>query len=210
MAIDKTTLSERYSSGDDLIKKCNTCEYCVYEDVLKPYQRVMDILQRDLPKGDHPHRRIIEDLCGEDMDEPCDMKYAAMRAHFPDFMLGQLGVIGKYFKSDLGKTIKEPVNFKDAYMTWSLSENNLTNSDGSLVNSMGNPITYSMRWREVWNGSLNINKEPTLTELGIYRVVVSDNETYEEWFRAKELLKESEEKRHKRGIFSLENIMIVI
>jgi len=61
---------------EDLIHRCDACDYCIFEDILRSDQRKIKVLDQDIPE-DHVHRITIEQLCGRHYDEVCPMKYVA-------------------------------------------------------------------------------------------------------------------------------------
>ena len=188
--IDWDRLDKKYDSKNELIKRHPSCSYCPYEEILKPNQRTVDILDKEIPNGNHPHRETIEQVCGQDMDEVCDMKYAAMRAPVDDFMLAQLGAVGTY-KYDLGKAYQRqknnPVTFQEAFLEWVKPRTGVSE------------VSYAKRFRETWNKSIDIAGKHTLTEEGIYRIAMADQETYDAQSKVFELLDENEEERDVHG-----------
>lgn len=175
-----------YSSGEDLIQKLSSCEYCPFEAILKPEQRKIKILDIEIPKGNHPHRRVIEEICGSEKDEVCHMKYVAMRMHIDDFMLAQIGAI-EIFKLDLGKAYQRPIANEEAWIQW-------TKKDFDILEG-----SYAIRFREVWNHSIDAAEKQTLTKEGVYRIVMADQKTYDAQIEVFELLDKEERNRDKNG-----------
>ncbi len=64
---------------EDIIQRCDACEYCIFDDILTDEQRKIKVLDLDLPEN-HMQRSTIEQLCGRRYDDVCPMKYVAMRA----------------------------------------------------------------------------------------------------------------------------------
>ena len=54
-----------YSNGspDEIIQKCDDCEYCIFEDILQSEQRKIKVLDDKIPEN-HVHRITIEQICG--------------------------------------------------------------------------------------------------------------------------------------------------
>lgn len=102
----------------DLIQRCTACEYCIFEDILRPEQRKIEVLDLAIPEN-HVHRITIEQICGRHYDDVCPMKYAAMRAFCDDRTAMQMGVV-KTFVWDLGKKYKKPVDFTQALQSWTM------------------------------------------------------------------------------------------
>ena len=90
---------------EDLIRRCEDCEHCIFEDILSPQQRMIKVLDRKVPDN-HAHRITIEQICGRYYDGVCPMKYAAMRAFCDDRTAMQMGVV-KNFVWDLGRNRQE-------------------------------------------------------------------------------------------------------
>lgn len=161
-------------SPDDLIQKCVPCEHCIFEDILRPEQRRMKVLDLDIPEN-HVHRITIEQLCGRHYDEVCPMKYAAMRAFCDDRTAMQMGVVKNYVW-DLGKEYKRKVDFDQGLMNW------------TTVQDLGRGIneSYAKRFEEIWDRGIRImhtngtiKKKQILTADHIYEMVMAKPQTYE-------------------------------
>ncbi len=196
MIIEKE-LDKKYASKNDLIEKLDSCEDCPFDDVLRGKYKTAAILYEKIPKGIHPHREMIEQICGKDMDDVCDIKYAVMRTHFDNYKLAQIGAV-KIFRLDLGKREDRPednfVTSQEAWLKW--AEMNSDISEGS----------YAIRHRKIWDHSIDMAGKHTLTEEGIYRIVMSDQETYDAQIRVFELLDGEERNRDKNGTNHSEEI----
>jgi hypothetical protein len=185
--IDDAMIHAKYSSGEALIQKLDSCEYCPFEAILKPEQRKIKILYMDIPEGNHPHRRVIEEICGLEKDEVCHMKYAAMRMHINDFMLAQIGAV-EIFKLDLGKAYQRPIANEEAWLGWTKKNSDIFEE------------SYAIRFREIWDRSIDVAKKQTLTKEGLYRIVMADQKTYDAQIKVFELLDKEERNRDKNGI----------
>lgn len=159
---------------EDLIQRCVTCEYCIFEDILLPEQRKIKVLDLRIPDH-HMHRITIEQICGRHYDEVCPMKYAAMRASCDDRTAMQMGVV-KNFVWDLGKVHKKRVEFQQAMLNWT--------KDQDL--GRGFEESYAKRFEEIWNqGIRNIHHNGTIitkqifTADHIYEIVMAKPKTYE-------------------------------
>lgn len=161
-------------SPDDFIQRCSACEYCVFEDILRPEQRKIKVLDLKIPDN-HVHRITIEQLCGRHYDEVCPMKYAAMRAYCDDRTAMQMGIV-KNFVWDLGKEYKRRVDFEHALLNW------------TKVQELGRGIkeSYAQRFEEIWNRGIRhmhnngtVTKKQILTADHIYEMVMAKPQTYE-------------------------------
>ena len=159
---------------EDLISRCGTCEYCIFEYILRTEQRKNKVLDLKIPKK-HVHRSTIEQICGSDYDEVCHMKYAAMRAFCDDRTAMQMGVV-KNFAWDLGKKHKKEFTLNQAMLHWTKKQ------------ELGRKKTesYAKRFDEVWKKglrTLKINgitrKRQILTIDHIYEIVMAKPQTYE-------------------------------
>ncbi len=161
-------------SPDDLIRRCADCEYCIFEDILSPQQRMIKVLDLKVPDS-HVHRITIEQICGRYYDEVCPMKYAAMRAFCDDRTAMQMGVV-KNFIWDLGKVHKRRVDFEQALLNW------------TRVQDLGRGVqeSYAQRYEEIWNRGIRtintngtIKKKQIFTADHIYEMVMAKSQTYD-------------------------------
>jgi hypothetical protein len=174
-------------SPEDLIQKCKDCEYCIFEHFLGENQRKIKVLGVPLPNN-HVHRRTIEEICGRDHDEVCNMKYAAMRAFFDDFMPAQFGAVTT-FKLDLGKKNKRETGYEETLREWSKKQDF----------GRGVSESYASRFREIWNKGLRKSKQ-ILTTDNIYEIVIATPGTYELASRMLEELFKEHKQRDKNGV----------
>lgn len=175
---------------DDIIKRCKKCKYCIFEDILKPEQRKIKVLDKKNPKK-HIHRMIIEDICGRQYDSVCPMKYAAMKAYCDDRTAMQIGVI-KHYMWDLGKEFKKRVEYDQALKTWTKKQD------------LGrkNKESYAKRYQEIWDKGIRISIEGSetvekqiFTSESIYEFIVSKPKTYDNVIKLlKVLFKEHKER----------------
>lgn len=182
----------KYNSDDDELRKLPDCPYCPFEEIIKSRNIKAGILNQEIPKGDHPHRGKLEEGCGRDVDEPCEIKYAMMRVPLTDYNLAQFEAV-KTFKLDVGKNSGIDLDRNHAYGEW-------TRKRFELKNSNRKATSYAIRWEEIWNLSLCMNGHHSLTELGIYRIVASPNKEYQKEVDALKLLSLREKERHDAGI----------
>lgn len=188
--IREEELDKKYPSRESLIKKLDSCKECPFYDVLRGKYKTAAILYEPLPKGIHPNRGIIEQVCGKNVDDSCDIKYAVMRMHIDNYRLAQIGAV-KIFRFDLGKKYNRSENnivtYQEAWEEW---------TEGH----------YAARFKEIWNHSIDIAGKHTLTEEGIYRIVVADYETYNTQIKVFELLDREERNRERNGTNHSEEI----
>ena len=169
---------------EDLIRRCESCDYCIFEDILPEEQRKIKVLDLPIPEN-HPHRTTIEYICGRNYDKVCPMKYAAMRSSYDDFMASQLGAI-KDFIWDLGKKNKRKTDYNEAMKEWTKVQN--------LGN--GREESYAERFRIIWEIGLRKNQQ-ILTAPQIYEIVIASPEIYKQGFDFFENLKKEHQIRDK-------------
>jgi len=178
--------------GENLIGKCESCDWCPFETILTKEQKNRGVLNKSLYKV-HPHREMIEQVCGKRYDDVCEMKYAIMRTDISDFDLVQIGTVVKNFCLDYGKKVNRCINGNEGLKIWTEKCNIGRYFDES----------YSARFREVWNlGLRNFNgeKEPyqILSGLFIYNIIISDSKrTYNSAIKLLEQLYSESEKRNR-------------
>jgi hypothetical protein len=162
------------SSKDDIIRRGEKCDYCIFEDILTEEQRKKKVLDKPVPQS-HAHRISIEYACGKNYAGVCPMKYAAMRGFPDDFTACQLGAI-KDFIWDLGKRNNKRTSYNEAIPEWTRSQD------------LGRGIqeSYAQRFREIWNlGLRKISDDKhsglrqNLTSPQIYEIVVASPAVYE-------------------------------
>ena len=159
---------------EDVIEKCVACEYCIFEDILRPEQRKIKVLDCKIPEN-HVHRITIEQICGRHYDDVCPMKYAAMRAFCDDRTAMQMGVVKNYVW-DLGKQRKTAVDFNLALSNWTKVQDL---GKGSLE-------SYAERFDKIWTRGIRVIKDngtskikQILTADHIYEIVMAKPDTYE-------------------------------
>jgi hypothetical protein len=150
---------------DDLIRKCDKCKHCIFEDILSKDQRKIKVLKTKVPPK-HVNRIIIEQLCKKYYDDVCPMKYAAMRAFCDDRTAMQMGIVAIYLW-DLGKKYKKETDFNAAILDW------------GKVQNIGREIeeSYAQRYKELW-------------DKGIRKITI-DDETIEKQILTAEFIYES-------------------
>jgi hypothetical protein len=177
-------------SKEDLIRRPDRCDYCIFEDILTEEQRKMKVLDQPVPQS-HAHRVSIEYGCGKNYAGVCPLKYAAMRAFPDDCTACQYGAI-KDFIWDLGKRSDKKTGYQEAIQEWTKSQD------------LGRGIkeSYAQRFREIWNlGLRKISEDKhsgtrqNLTAPMIYEIVVASPAVYES---ALTLLKKLAEESHIR------------
>jgi hypothetical protein len=175
---------------DDLIQRCDHCDYCIFEDILTDEQRKIKVLKKKIPKR-HIHRDIIEQICGKHYDGRCPMKYAAMRSTVDDRTAMQLGVIKNYVW-DMGKKYKKKIEYAQAMKDWTKPQDLGRN----LIES------YAKRYDEIWQLGIRqvpedgeIIEKQILTADLIYGMVMGKVKTYRDSLALlKTLLVEHEER----------------
>ena len=181
---------ELAGSKEDLIKRSEGCDYCIFEEIFTEEQRKIKVLDVPVPQS-HAHRVSIEYACGKNYAGVCAMKYAAMRAFPDDFVACQLGAI-KDFIWDLGKKYNRQSSYTEAIREWTRQQD------------LGRGIqeSYAQRFRDVWKlGLRKISEDKhsgmrqNLTSPQIYEIVVASPEVYE---NALALLKKLEEESRQR------------
>ncbi|MAH45720.1 hypothetical protein CMI37_07810 [Candidatus Pacearchaeota archaeon] len=153
----------------DLIERCEGCTYCPFEEILTLKQRNSEVLEQPISHR-HPHRGIIEEVCGKRYDEVCEMKYAMMRTGLSDFDVAQFGLVIKDFCNDLSKNEKREIRGVEAFPIW-VKKRDL---------GRGFEESYAGRFREVWDLGLRefageSESFQALSELSIYEIIVSEN-----------------------------------
>ena len=170
-------------SPDEIIQKCDTCEYCIFEDILLPHQRKNKVLDTEIPEN-HIPRITIEQICGRHYEKVCPMKYAAMRVPCDDRTAIQMGVVKNYVW-DLGKQHKKRVDFTQALSNW------------TTVQDLGRGIqeSYAQRFDEIWHRGIReirnngtVRKKQILTADHIYEMVMAKHHTYEKILMLLDLL----------------------
>jgi len=176
---------------DDLIRRCDDCSYCIFEEILSEEQRKIKVLDKKIPKH-RMHRITIEQVCGREHDGVCPMKYAAMRAITDDRTAIQLGVI-KIYIWDMGKRYKKKIKYTDAIKKWTIEQDLGRKKKESRAK----------RYDEVWNrGIRNIivdNEQiehQLLTADLIYEIIMTTPNNYEHWLIMLDGLKEEHEERN--------------
>lgn len=176
-------------SKEDLIKRPDGCEYCIFEDILLPEKRKIKVLDDPIPES-HIHRITIEQICGRDYDEVCPMKYAAMRAMHDDFMAAQIGAI-KIFLWDLGKRFNKNIGYEHGMMEWT-KEQDL---------GRGRTESYAGRFRNIWDLGLR-NSSNIFDARLIYELVVAKPETYQMEIELLRKLKQESKEREANTFFA--------
>jgi len=177
-------------SKEDLIRRSEGCDYCIFEEIFSEEQRKRKVLDVPVPQS-HAHRVSIEYACGKNYAGVCPMKYAAMRAFPDDCIACQLGAI-KDFIWDLGKRSNKKSDYKQAIPEWTKQQD------------LGRGIqeSYAQRFREIWNlGLRKISEDKhsgvrqNLTSPQIYEMVVASPAVYEQTVALlKKLVEESRQR----------------
>jgi hypothetical protein len=161
-------------SRDDIIRRNEGCDYCIFEEILTEEQRKVKVLEIPVPQN-HAHRVSIEYACGKNFAGVCPLKYAAMRAFPDDFTACQFGAI-KDFMWDLGKRYNKPIGYHEAIWEWTKNQDL-----GRGINE-----SYAQRFRDIWNfGHKKIGEgrhsgmRQNLTSPMIYEIVVASPPVYE-------------------------------
>jgi hypothetical protein len=152
----------------DLIQRCQECESCPIEMMLTPPQRLKKVLGQPFPEN-HIHREVIEQICGKNYDQPCQMKYALMRLSCNDRVAVQNACVA-IFLWDLGKKHDRLVDFQEGSSIWT-EEINL---------GRGFRESYAIRFRDIWKlGLREKGKRQSISVLNIYETIVGTPETYD-------------------------------
>ena len=199
MAIDKDRIKEEYPSEDSPVRRPDSCEECPFEEILKyGIQNKVANLLEDIPEGGGPSREMIEEICGKKYNGVCNIKYEVERMNCGDYVLGQFEA-ARIFRRDINKHREkegETVFIEELYDVindWAAIRKGVYNKDGK-------PSSYAERWSEVWYASLDSQGRHTLTEVGIYKYVVSKNGRYKRLMKDLDELKKDEINRHENGI----------
>ena len=187
MPVDKSRLK------GPLIQRCAECSYCIFEDILPESYRRSEIVDSRVPEDEnHMHRELIEQLCGEDRDDICDMKYAAMRAALEEYKAAQFGAI-KDLLQERGKKKNAPVDYEEGARKWTKSQDL----------GRGTIESYAERFREVWNLGVRKNtkgkKKQILKPDYLYEIVVAGPESYELALLSLRSLRREHQKRGDMG-----------
>ena len=178
-------------SPDDLIERCRRCKHCIFENILREDQRKIKVLKKKIDPKKHPHRHVIEQLCGKQYDGVCPMKYAAMRASFDDRTAVQMAVVKNYVW-DMGKRYKEHIPFAKAMKKW------------TTLQDLGLTVKESraQRYKEIWNRGVRniiIDNNPIenqiLTADLIYEIIMTEADEYINWLEMLDILKQEHKKR---------------
>ena len=165
---------ELKGNPEDIIQRCAACEYCIFEDIIRPEQRKIKVLDNEIPEN-HMQRSTIEQLCGRRYDDVCPMKYVAMRAFCDDRTAMQMGVVKNYVW-DLGKKHKKRIEFNQALSNWTKDQD------------LGRGIveSYAKRYEEIWSRGIRkiknngmIIRKQIFTADYIYEIVMAKPKTYE-------------------------------
>jgi hypothetical protein len=158
---------------DDLIKKCKTCKFCIFEHILTPEQRKIKVLDLKNPEK-HIHRIVVEQLCGRKYDKVCPMKYAAMKASCDDRTAMQIGVINHYMW-DLGKECKKCIGYDQALRNWTKQQDL----------GRGKEESFAKRYEKIWDKGIRKYQEDgedmekqILSSDIIYEFIVAPPELY--------------------------------
>jgi len=180
---------------DDLIKRCKKCKHCIFEDILTNEQRKIKVIKKEIDKEKHPHRHVIEQLCGKQYDDPCPMKYAAMRASVDDRTAVQMAVVKNYVW-DMGKRYKKHIPFAKAMQKWTMQQDL----------GMQEKESRAQRYKEVWDRGIRnilVDDDPIenqiLTADLIYEIIMAEAEEYLKWLAMLEKLTTSHKQRDKDG-----------
>ncbi len=176
---------------DDLIRRCDCCCYCIFEDVLSDEQRKIKVLDKKKPKN-HVHRIVIEQLCGKHYDNVCPMKYAAMKATVDDRTAIQIAVVKDYVW-DMGKRYKKKIKYTTAMRRW------------TKLQDLGrkNKESRASRYDDVWEKGIRniiIDDEPIenqlLTADLIYEIIMTPPKEYNRWLKLLDNLRKEHEERN--------------
>jgi len=175
---------------DDLIKRCDKCKHCIFEDILSPEQRKIKVLKKKIQKT-HVHRHVVEQLCGRQYDDVCPMKYAAMRASVDDRTAMQMAVVKNYVW-DMSRRYKKHIEYKAAMQKWTIVQNLGRKKEESRAE----------RYDEVWSRGIRqitVDDEPIenqiLTADLIYEIIMTSPKDYEKWLKMLDKLKEEHKER---------------
>ena len=176
---------------EDIIKRCESCEHCIFEEILNEEQRKIKTLNEKIPKK-HVNRHVIEQLCGRYYVDICPMKSAAMRASVDDRTAMQMAVIKNYIW-DMGRRYKQQISFSTAIKKWTIPQN------------LGREYEESRakRYDDVWNlGVRNVVvdnekiEKQLLTADLIYEIIMTGAADYEKWLKMLESLETEHKERH--------------
>jgi hypothetical protein len=181
-------------SKDDLICRNERCDFCIFEEILAPEQRMIKVLDKPVPQS-HAHRVSIEYACGKNFAGVCPIKYAAMRAFPDDFTACQYGAI-KDFIWDLGKRNHHKTGYHEAIQEWTRDQD------------LGRGVTesYAKRFRDIWNLGLrkisddvHSGTRQNLTSPQIYELVVATPAVYDSAVNLLKKLTEESKQRDSIG-----------
>jgi hypothetical protein len=179
---------------EDVIEKLEMCEYCPFEELLRPEKRQKKVLDQAIPRR-HINREILEQLCAMHYDEDvCPMKYAVMRLDVDTFTAIQLGEV-HIFALDLCKRLRRQLSKEDIVREWTKKQD------------LGRGIqeSYAARARKVWELSRRKDaagredQTTNLTITGQYELVVAKPATYETGIRFLEYLMQEHQERDNIG-----------
>lgn len=177
---------------EKLIGRCRVCNYCPLEDILTIAQRKRKVLLDKVPTR-HISRRIIEEICWKEIDEVCELKYAAERLHADNRHAVQSACVGIYLW-DLRKGQKREVEYLEGFRCWNNKKNFGRFANGKMLEE-----SYAGRFREVWDLGLRGDKQ-SISALNIYESVVSSPEVYNLALGFFGILKSEHLRRSKEGL----------
>jgi hypothetical protein len=176
---------------DDLIRRCDGCRHCIFEDILTDEQRTIKTIKKKNPKI-HIHRIVVEQLCGKHYDKVCPMKYAAMKASVDDRTAVQLAVVKNYIW-DMGRRYKKKIRYTTAMKKWTM-EQDLGRKE---------PESRASRYDDVWERGLRyivIDDEQIenqiLTADLIYEIIMTNAKDYKIWLKMLDKLVDEHKERH--------------
>jgi hypothetical protein len=172
---------------EKLVERPAGCDYCPFEDMLTDDQRRRSVLSKDIPKV-HISRRTIEQICGNDYDDVCEMKYVVERVPSDNRAAVQNACVG-IFLWDLGKYHKRRFKFPEGFFEW-CKEKDL---------GRGFKESYASRFREIWDLG-DYDGKQDISSRGMYKLVVSSPVTYNLAVSLHNSLKEEHGSREEFGV----------
>jgi len=181
-------------AGDDLIRRHDSCDYCIFEEVLNRGLREERVLQGDLERTSYLHGELVEQLCGHDEVNICNLRIAAKISNQGYYLVAQTGVV-KIFVDEYNQRTGSEKDLNWGYTEWA----EYRDLGGEERDS------YAKRFRKLWKWGIREREErgrrrerQILSERMLYEIVVSDIEVYDSAIQFLDVLRGGPEKLSSR------------
>lgn len=158
-------------TAGEFVERCPECSYCIFEEILSESYRRNSTLDLHIPNNEnHMHRELIEDLCDQNRDEVCNMKYVAMRAAMNERQASQFGVVRLFIQDT--KEQGSGINYEEGLRRW-IEERDF---------GRGVKESYAKRFDEIWRLGTRMSadgKKQILKTKTIFGYVTSEGSDYD-------------------------------